>query len=88
MKLVINGEEQRVDDGLTVAGLIGQMGMKADRVAVELNREIVPRDRWPSTGLQENDRLEIVHFVGGGAGYSGPCGHPGRNIRLGVDRAN
>ena len=40
--------------------------MKADRVAVELNRDIVPRDRWAETALNEGDRLEIVHFVGGG----------------------
>jgi sulfur carrier protein len=41
--------------------------MKADRVAVELNRDIVPRDRWPETNLKDGDRLEVVHFVGGGS---------------------
>jgi thiamine biosynthesis protein ThiS len=41
--------------------------MKPDRVAVELNRDIVPRDRWAATLLKEGDRLEVVHFVGGGA---------------------
>ena len=40
--------------------------MKSDRVAVELNRDIVPRDRWSTTELHEGDQLEIVHFVGGG----------------------
>jgi len=40
--------------------------MKSDRVAIELNRDIVPRDRWPDTNLQEGDKLEVVHFVGGG----------------------
>ena len=40
--------------------------MKQDRVAVELNRDIVPRDKWNTTELNEGDRLEIVHFVGGG----------------------
>ena len=40
--------------------------MKGDRVAVELNREIVPRARWIDTSLKDGDRLEIVHFVGGG----------------------
>ena len=40
--------------------------MKSDRVAVELNREIVPRDLWAVTSLHDGDRLEIVHFVGGG----------------------
>ena len=42
--------------------------MKADRVAVELNRDIVPRDRWGETQLSDGDRLEVVHFVGGGLG--------------------
>jgi thiamine biosynthesis protein ThiS len=40
--------------------------MKPDRVAIELNREIVPRDRWAQTRLNDGDELEIVHFVGGG----------------------
>jgi thiamine biosynthesis protein ThiS len=40
--------------------------MKPDRVAVELNRDIVPRERWPETQLKDGDRLEVVHFVGGG----------------------
>jgi thiamine biosynthesis protein ThiS len=42
--------------------------MKPDRVAIELNREIVPRNQWPLTPLHDGDRLEIVHFVGGGSG--------------------
>ncbi len=66
MKLQINGEERELAEGLTLAALLEQMGMKADRVAVELNREIVRRDRWQETCLQAGDRLEIVQFVGGG----------------------
>ena len=49
-----------------LALLIEQLGMKQDRVAVELNRDIVPRTKWAETNLSEGDRLEIVHFVGGG----------------------
>ncbi len=45
---------------------IEQLGMKQDRVAVELNRNIVPRADWAATNLAEGDQLEIVHFVGGG----------------------
>lgn len=67
MKLQINGEGKSFDSPLTLASLIEQMGMKPDRVAVELNREIVPRDRWLQTNLSDGDRLEIVHFVGGGS---------------------
>ena len=49
-----------------VSNILTELGLKADRVAVELNRELVPRDRWPQTQLSEGDKLEIVHFVGGG----------------------
>jgi len=68
MKLLINGDERTFDlPSATLAALIDSLGMKSDRVAVELNRDIVPRDRWPATTLNEGDRLEIVHFVGGGS---------------------
>jgi len=66
MKLQINGESREFNSPLTLSSLIEQLGMKPDRVAVELNREIAPRDKWGSTNLNEGDRLEIVHFVGGG----------------------
>lgn len=70
MKLYVNGEERTLTDTrtpFTLASLVEILGMKADRIAVELNRNIVPRDRWAETVLNEGDRLEIVHFVGGGA---------------------
>jgi sulfur carrier protein len=69
MKLQINGEERVFNEAIqpfTLTALIENLGMKSDRVAVELNRDIVPRDRWAATELREGDRLEIVHFVGGG----------------------
>jgi len=69
MKLQINGEERDFPDSsatFTLAVLVEALGMKPDRVAVELNRDIVPRDRWAHTTLNEGDRLEVVHFVGGG----------------------
>ena len=66
MKLIVNGEDRAFENQLTLQGLVEQLGMKADRVAVELNRDIVPRDQWARTELVEGDRLEIVHFVGGG----------------------
>ena len=66
MKLFVNGEERPLVGVATLAELIDQLGMKGDRVAVELNREIVPRAQWNDTRLQDGDRLEIVHFVGGG----------------------
>jgi thiamine biosynthesis protein ThiS len=66
MNLIINGES-RTHSAVTLTGLVEQLGMKPDRVAIELNREIVPRDRWPQTKLNDGDQLEIVHFVGGGS---------------------
>jgi thiamine biosynthesis protein ThiS len=66
MKLTVNGEDREFSSKLTVASLLVQLGMKSDRVAVELNRDLLPRDRWNSTTLSDNDKLEIVHFVGGG----------------------
>jgi len=71
MKLQVNGEEHSFSGTLTLAALLEQLGMRADRVAVELNRAIVTRDRWPATELREDDRLEIVHFVGGGSSSVG-----------------
>jgi thiazole synthase len=67
MNLTINGENQ-VSSAETLGALVEVLGMKPDRVAIELNREIVPRDQWPQTPLHDGDRLEIVHFVGGGSG--------------------
>jgi len=66
MHLFINGDERTLEGPLSLAELIDKLGMKADRVAVELNREIVPRAYWTETSLKEGDRLELVHFVGGG----------------------
>jgi sulfur carrier protein len=69
MKVHLNGEEREFADvpaPFTLATLIEVLGMKADRVAVELNRDIISRDRWPQTTLKEGDRIEVVHFVGGG----------------------
>jgi thiamine biosynthesis protein ThiS len=78
MKLLINGEERSFGDDLTLAALVEQLGVKPDRVAVELNRDIVRRDAWGATKLRDGDRLEVVHFVGGGvAKHPGRC-HPSR----------
>jgi thiamine biosynthesis protein ThiS len=69
MKLQINGEEKTFESAppFTLAALVEALGMKPDRVAVELNRDIVPRDLWGQTTLNDGDKLEMVHFVGGGS---------------------
>ena len=69
MKLQINGDEREFANAavpFTLAALIESLGMKPDRVAVELNRDIVSRARWAETALNEGDKLEVVQFVGGG----------------------
>ena len=66
MQLQINGELRSFPEKLSLSELIVQLGMKQDRVAVELNLEIVPRGNWEATVLKDGDRLEILHFVGGG----------------------
>ena len=70
MRLHINGEPHTIANPpsapFTLTALIESLNMKQDRVAVELNREIAPRGTWPQTVLKDGDRLEIVHFVGGG----------------------
>ncbi|MDR3765310.1 MAG: sulfur carrier protein ThiS [Acidobacteriota bacterium] len=65
MQLVINGKAAECRSG-NVAALLEELGMKGDRVAVELNCEIVPRVQWAQQPLHDGDKLEIVHFVGGG----------------------
>jgi thiamine biosynthesis protein ThiS len=64
--LTINGQGREFDKLSTVSDLLTKIGMKPDRVAVELNRELLSRDRWGTTQLSDGDKLEIVHFVGGG----------------------
>jgi thiamine biosynthesis protein ThiS len=65
MNLTINGETQ-ISSAETLGALVDQLTIKPDRLAIELNRQIVPRDQWTQTPLHDGDRLEIVHFVGGG----------------------
>lgn len=67
MKLQINGESREFPDQLSLQSLVEHLGMKTDRVAIELNHEIAMRSGWSNTVLKDGDRLEIVHFVGGGA---------------------
>jgi sulfur carrier protein len=66
MQLTVNGQPRDVPDGLTVRGLIEHLGLTEGPVAVERNREVVPRAEHATIRLDENDVIEIVHFVGGG----------------------
>jgi len=62
----VNGENRETAAGTTVRGLLEQLGLKAGRVAIEYNLQILPRTKWEETQVAAGDRLEIVQFVGGG----------------------
>jgi thiamine biosynthesis protein ThiS len=69
MEIVLNGQPREIElnpKAATVDALTAALGMKADRVAVERNGEIVRRTDWAATPVHSGDRFEIVHFVGGG----------------------
>jgi sulfur carrier protein len=66
IEILLNGEPRRFDASLTVAALLAQAGFGQRRVAVEVNREIVPRSRHAEHALADGDRVEIVHALGGG----------------------
>ena len=88
----LNGEPREIPEGLTLAALLEWLRLAADRVAVERNLEIVPRNRWFETLVEAGDRLEVVHFVGGGS-HSGfeicPLDAPRPlTLRFGFHRAN
>ena len=67
MKIFVNGESRELSGSPSLADLITQLELPATRIAVELNREVVRRNDWSGTMLKDDDRVEIVHFVGGGA---------------------
>lgn len=66
MQIMVNGTEQSLPQPFNVADLVGFLELKKERVAVELNRALVPRPQWDATYLNPGDLVEVVHFVGGG----------------------
>jgi thiamine biosynthesis protein ThiS len=66
MRVLLNGEPHTIPDSCTIAELLSRLGLEGRRIAVEVNREIVPRSSFGERRLCEADRIEIVHFVGGG----------------------
>ncbi|HEY6293445.1 MAG TPA: sulfur carrier protein ThiS [Terriglobia bacterium] len=70
ISISLNGETREVPENLTLQALLEWLKLPADRLAVERNLEIVPRTRWAATPVVAGDRLEVVHFVGGGLSAS------------------
>ncbi len=66
LNLRINGEDREVVDNLSLKELVTQLDLTPERIAIQLNQNVVRRADWPSTVLKENDQVEVVHFVGGG----------------------
>jgi len=66
MRLTVNGEDRTYPGVADVAGLVATLGLDARKVAVERNLEIVPRSTYATVALSDGDRIEIVHFIGGG----------------------
>jgi sulfur carrier protein len=66
MDILLNGERRTLRAELTVAALLDELGLAGKRVAVEVNRDIVPRSEHATRRLREGDRVEIIHAIGGG----------------------
>jgi thiamine biosynthesis protein ThiS len=66
VEVVVNGNPREVDPKTSITELVSILNLPADRIAVELNRKVVRRVDWSRTWLNDGDRVEIVHFVGGG----------------------
>jgi thiamine biosynthesis protein ThiS len=66
ISIQVNGESRETTAGITVAGLLSELGLNAGRVAIEHNRRILPKAKWGETRVDAGDQFEIVQFVGGG----------------------
>ena len=74
MNITLNGENKIVPDNIMIAGLLEFLRIQHQRVAVELNMEIVKKDRYGETSIKEGDSLEVVSFMGGGCESIAECG--------------
>ena len=66
MKITLNGEIKELEDEVTLDRLLELFSLPSQRVAVEVNKEVVRKQAWDATMIRDNDRIEVVHFVGGG----------------------
>ena len=64
--IVLNDEERKIDGAVTVDRLLDLFSLPRRRVAIELNKEVVRKQDWPETKINDADRIEVIHFVGGG----------------------
>ena len=66
LRIQVNGEPQEVEENISLPKLVAELNLKAEQIAIELNHKVVRRAEWDTTLLQADDKVEIVHFVGGG----------------------
>ena len=66
LELTINGEKRKINDSQNLADLVKELDIQAPNFAMALNQQVVPRSKYESTAIKENDQIEIVHAVGGG----------------------
>ena len=66
MRIQVNGRPQEVEENLSLSQLITSLDLKPEQIAIELNQKVIRRGEWQDTGLRDDDKIEIVHFVGGG----------------------
>ena len=66
MRIQVNGEPLEVEENMSLPKLVARLNLKAEQIAIELNHNVVRRAQWEDTLLQADDKVEIVHFVGGG----------------------
>ena len=68
MQIILNGTEKAIQDQISIATLIKELELDEQKIAIERNKEIVPRTAFNSINLCQGDKIEIVHFIGGGMG--------------------
>ena len=66
MRIQVNGEPREVEENVSIPKLVAELELKPEQIAIELNHKVVRRAQWDNTLLQPDDKVEIVHFVGGG----------------------
>jgi thiamine biosynthesis protein ThiS len=67
LRIQVNGEAREAAENTSLPELVASLNLKPEQIAVELNQSVVRRAEWPRTILRDGDRIEIVHFVGGGS---------------------
>jgi thiamine biosynthesis protein ThiS len=66
INIILNGENKQVESNILLSNLLLDLNLSADKIAVEINKNVVRKKDWQSININEADKIEIIHFVGGG----------------------